>query len=147
RELLHAIPVNSLPPRRLPDGTESVAALCDGAVISAERVRQFAWGQAARAAWSPEVSVASLHQVAAASTVTSHNCRVVLQTMTTGIAGRGSDQLRAELAEAAEAANHARQAWRRVAGALDQIATDGRGHVSLVAMETRDLATWTGRLA
>ena len=147
RELLCAIPVNSLPPRRLPDGTESVAALCDGAVTTAERVRQLAWGQAARAAWSPEVSVASLHQVAAASTVTSHNCHVVLQTLTTGTAGRGSDRLQADLAEAAEAANHAQQAWRRVAGALDQVVTDGRGHLSPVAVETRDLAIWTGRLA
>ena len=69
-----------------------------------ERVRQLAWGQAARAAWSPEVSVVSLHQVAAASTVTGHNCHVVLQTLTTGIAGRGSDRLQTELAEAAEAA-------------------------------------------
>jgi hypothetical protein len=147
QELLGAIPVNSLPPRRVPDGTESVAALCDGAVTTAERVRQLAWGQAARAAWSPEVSVASLHQVAAASTVTSHNCHLVLQTLTAGIAGGGSDRLRADLAEAAEAASNARQAWRRVAGALDQVVTDGRGHLSPVAVETRDLATWTGRLA
>jgi hypothetical protein len=147
RELLCAIPVNSLPPRRVPDGTESVAALCDGAVTSAERVRQLAWGQAERAAWSREVSAASLHQVAAASAVTSHNCHVVLQTLTTGISGRKSDRLRTELAEAAAAANHARQAWRRVAGALDQVVTDGRGHVSPVAVETRDLAIWTGRLA
>jgi hypothetical protein len=146
RELLCAIPVNSLPPRRVPEGTESVAALCDGAVTSAERVRQLAWGQAERAAWSPEVSVTSLHQVAAASTVTSHNCSVVLQTLTTGVSGRGSDRLRAELAGAAEAASHARQAWRRVAGALDQVVTDGRGY-SPVAVETRDLAVWTGRLA
>jgi hypothetical protein len=147
RELLGAIPVNSLPPRRLPEGTESVAALCDGAITTAERVRQLAWGQAARAAWSPEVSVASLHQVAAASTVTSHNCRVILQTLTTGIADRRSDRLQADVAEAAEAANHARQAWRRVADVLDQVVTDGRGHLSPVAMETRDLAIWTGRLA
>jgi hypothetical protein len=147
RQLLHAIPVNSLPPRRLPDGTESVAALCDGAIATAERVRQLAWGQAARAAWSPEVSVASLHQVAAASTLTSHNCRVVLTALTVGIAGRRWDRLRADLAEAAEAADHAQQAWRRVAGALDQIVTDGRGHLSPVAVETRDLAVWTGRLA
>jgi hypothetical protein len=147
RELLCAIPVNSLPPRRLPDGTESVAALSDGAVTTAERVRQLAWGQAARAAWSPEVSVASLHQVAAASTVTSHHCHVVLQTLTTGTAGRGPDRLQADLAEAAEAANHAQQAWRRVAGALDQVVTDGRGHLSPVAVEARDLAIWTGQLA
>jgi hypothetical protein len=147
RELLCAIPVNSLPPRRLPDGTASIAALCDGATTTAERVRQLTWGQAARAAWSPEVSTASLHQVAAASTVTSHNCHVVLQTLTTGTAGRGSDQIQAALAEAAEAVSRARLAWRRVAGALDQVATDGRGHVSPVAVETRDLATWTGRLA
>jgi hypothetical protein len=88
-----------------------------------------------------------LHQVAAASTVTSHNCHVVLQTLTTGIAGRSSDRLQADLAEAAEAANHARQAWRRAAGVLDQVVTDGRGHLSPVAMETRDLAIWTGQLA
>ena len=147
RELLSAIPVNSLPPRRLPDGTESVAALCDGAITTAERVRQLAWGQAARAAWSPEVNVASLHQVAAASTVTSHNCHVVLQTLTTSGSGRGPDRLQADLAAAAEAANHALQAWRRVAGALDQVVTDGRGHLSPVAVETRDLAIWTRRLA
>ena len=51
------------------------------------------------------------------------------------------------MAEAAEAANHARQVWRRVAGALDQVVTDGRGHLSPSAVETRDLAIWTGQLA
>jgi len=93
------------------------------------------------------MSVTSLHQVVAAGTVTSHNCHVLLETLATGLADRGSDRLREGLAQTTEAARHAREAWRRVAGALDQVVTDGRGHVSPVAVESRDLALWTGRLA
>ena len=55
--------------------------------------------------------MASLHQVVAASAVTSHHCHVVLQTLTTGISGRESDRLRTELAEAAEAASDQGAFW------------------------------------
>jgi hypothetical protein len=52
RDLLSAIPVNSLPVRRmLPQEDEPVAALCEGAIISAERVRHMAWRAGSLESW------------------------------------------------------------------------------------------------
>lgn len=145
--LLHAIPVNKLPPRRVPEAGDSVLILCEGVVASAERVRHLAWRAAGQARWSPGMSVTSLHQVAAASTVISHNCYVAL----TGLAARaeqlGPGMAGADLLAAAEAAERTRDLWRGVAGAVDRITTDSRRHVSQAATEARDLAGWTGRLA
>jgi hypothetical protein len=146
-ELLRAVPVNVPPPRRLPDGSESVTALCEGTVDTAKRLRHLAWDAADRASWSPEMSVTSLHQVAAASTVISYNCEVLLKTLAARTDEPGFGPLSAQLSVAAEAARRARQTWLSNAHALDQITTDTRGHLSPGATEARDLALWTGRLA
>lgn len=121
RDLLHAIPVNSLPPRRLLQGGEPVAALCEGAVACAERVRQLAWGAADRAAWSPAMSVTSLHQVAAANTVTSHNCQVLLKTMAAsagdcGLGPQSAERADPDLAGCRFAADRAAQPVERGLG-------------------------------
>jgi hypothetical protein len=147
RELLHAIPVNVPPPRRLPERSESVTALCEGTVNTAKRLRHLAWDAADRASWSPEMNVSSLHQVAAASTVTSHNCEVLLKTLADRTGQPEFGPLSAQLSAAAEAARRTRQTWLSNAHAVDHITTDTRGHVSQGATEARDLALWTGRLA
>jgi hypothetical protein len=93
-ELLGAIPVNITPPRYLPDGGESVTALCEGTIATAERLRHLAWGAAEQAPWASGMSVASMYQVAAANTVTSHNCEVLLRSLAsrTGTASIRADQ-------------------------------------------------------
>ena len=146
-ELLHAIPVNAPPPRRLPDGSETIVGLCEGTIDTTRRLRHLAWDAAQDAPWSPGMSAASLQQVAAASTVTSHNCQLVLRALAARTSQPGSGPLRAHLTAAAGAARHARQAWLQVAHALDEITTDTPRHQAQPASETRDLALWTGRLA
>src|SRR6266702_4432143 len=133
--------------RRLPEAGDPVAVLCEGTIASAERVRQLAWGAAGRAVWSPAMSVTSLHQAAAASTVTSHNCEVVLKTLAKRTAGPEFGRVSAELYAAAAAARRARDCWFQAASAVNRVTTDTRGHVSPAAAEARDLASWTGRLA
>jgi hypothetical protein len=146
-ELLCAMPLNALPPRRVPNGSERVDQLCDGLVDCAERVRHGAWGLAERAAWSPGMSLASLRQVALASTATSHHCHVILETLAARTGEAGQIDLAADLSAAAAAAGHARGRWLRVGQALRRFMTDTSAYVSRAAAEAADLALWTGRLA
>jgi hypothetical protein len=146
-DLLRSIPLNAAPPRRLPERGDPVAALCEGTISTAERLRHLAWDAAARAPWSSGLSVASMYQVAAANTVTSHNSEVLLRILAARTAHPGFGQVSAQLSVAADAAARTRQAWLGVAHALDDISTDAKGRISRAAAETRDLAQWSGRLA
>lgn len=145
--LLHAIPVNVLPRRRILGTGDPVMALCEGVIGSAERVRHLAWRSAEQATWSPGMSATSLHQVAAVSTVVSHNCHVLLTSLAARVEPLGSGMADADLLAAADAAERARDIWRGVAGAVDRINTDSQRYVSPAAIEARDLVVWTGRLA
>jgi len=147
RDLMAAIPVNDLPPRRVPGGGEPVAVLCEGAITSAERVRHLAWVAAQDAPWSPGMSTGSLRQVARTSTVTSHNCHILLGTLAACTARAGQAQISEGLSAAADAAGRARDRWLRAACAIGQITTETEGHLSPAAIEAGDLALWTGRLA
>lgn len=146
-DLLRAIPVNELPPRRLPARAEQVAGLCQGVISSAERVRHLCWASSRRPAWSPGLTVNSLRRIATTSTLTSHHCEILLRSL----AARAPELVPADrvtwLLQAAEAAGHARQGWLRVAHALDRVTTDTRLYLSPDADESADLALWTGRLA
>jgi hypothetical protein len=42
RQLLRAVPIGVMPPRRLPDGNESLADLCDGVGRAAQRLTRSA---------------------------------------------------------------------------------------------------------
>lgn len=147
RELLLAIPLNELPPRRLPDGSEPVGSLCDAVTGSAQRARHAAWITAAQATWSPGTSETSLRRVAAASTLSSHHCEVLLRSLAARRSAPGSAGISVELLRAADAAGRARAVWLHVARVLDQITTDTPGYTSQSADEARNLALWTGRLA
>ena len=146
REMLWAVPVNARPARRLPEGREPVSALCAGVIETAERVRHAAWLSGLEPAWSPRVTVNSLRQVAAASTITSHHCAIVLHSLAEGVED-GDERLRGALVQAADAATRARSRWLVVAHALDQITTDTQDYLSQAAVGGNDLALWTGRLA
>jgi hypothetical protein len=146
RELLRAIPVNERPPRRLPGRSEPVRGLCEGVIATAERARHAAWLSASERARSPAVTATSLRRVAAASTVTSHHCEIVLRSLADR-AQQDVDNIRAELLRAADSAACARTRWLGLARSLDHVTTDTRGHLSPAAIEAGDLALWTGRLA
>jgi hypothetical protein len=72
--LLHAIPVNTLEPRRIPGGTETITSQCHGATCTAERIRHAATFHPVDAVWSPALTADSLRHGATCSTVISHNC-------------------------------------------------------------------------
>jgi len=147
RELLLAIPLNELPPRRVPDGSEPAGSLCEAVTGCAQRARHAAWITAAQATWSPGTSETSLRRVAAASTLTSHHCEVLLRSLAARPAAPGEPSHSVELLRAADAAGRARAGWLHVAKALDQVTTDTPGYLSQSADEARHLALWTGRLA
>ena len=146
-DLLRAIPVNALPPRQLPGPADPVGALCEGAIASAERVRHLAWVSAEQASWSPNMTVTSLRRIAGASTVTSHNCALLLQSLAARTEHSGFAEISAGLSAAADSAGRARDHWLHVARTVGQITTDTRARLSQAASEASDLALWTGRLA
>ena len=146
-ELLSAIPVNTLPPRRILRGGEPVAMLCDGTIASAERVRHLAWLAADHVPASRNVTTASLRKIAETSTVTSHNCATLLDTMTTRLQHARHREASDRLAAAAEAAKRARDTWLRAAQETGRIRTVTPGPASPTAIEAGELASWTGRLA
>jgi hypothetical protein len=91
------------------------------------------------------MSVNSLRQTAAASTLTSHHCQILLRSLSRGqrLAGEPGIALRA----AADAAGRTRTRWLGIAHALDQVASSNQDHPSPVADAAGHLALWTGRLA
>jgi hypothetical protein len=147
RLLLHAVPVNASPQRRVPDGTEPVPVLCDGVVSTAQRLRHAARPLPDQAAWSPALTITGLREVALTSTVTSRNCELVLRALAARTARIGPGNSTAGLLESADAASRACAQWLRVARELKRLTTDTRGRLSAVAAEAGDLALWTGRLA
>jgi hypothetical protein len=146
-QLLHAIPASALTPRHLPEPTEPVTRLCQGTIDTAERVRRHAWAAVLRASWSPALTIESLRESAAHAIVTSHNCQILLTTLAVGPQPRQAADLSTPLAEAADAAGQARQAWLQAERAWHGLITDTRGTISRTAREAADLALWTGRLA
>jgi hypothetical protein len=146
RELVHAIPARVLPPRRLPDGTEPVPALCDGVITTAERARHAAWLAARLEPRSPAISITSWRKIATASTVTSHHCHILLEALAARASQHDQHQASAALARAAADAATARGSWLQAADAFAPVTTDVRWHISPAAADARDLALWTGRL-
>jgi len=144
RHLLRHIPLNTIPPRRVPVGGEPVPDLCDGVISTAERLRRAARALTPHAAWSPAMTITSLTRTAGAATVTSHNCELLLTTLAEC---EPAAQIRQQLLECSAAAARARESWLAAAYALDNITTDTRGYLSPAAAETTGLALWTGRLA
>jgi len=155
RALLRAIPVAGTVPRRLPGSREAVAALCEGVVNAAERLRHSAGLAARQAGSSPDFSTDSLRHAAAAAVATSHHCSVLLGTLQERAeiaGGDGADTwarfgLTMAMAEASQAAGRARDGWLHAARTLDQVTSDVRDQVGPETADTRDLALWTGRLA
>jgi hypothetical protein len=147
REILRAVPTNAMPARLVLESSEAtVAELCETVTTTAERTRAAAWTAARLNPQSTSISVTSWHRIAAASTVTSHHCHVLCETL----AGRvGADRagLVTDLKRAAAQARHARRQWLESARHFRQVTTDVRGHTSLAALEAADLALWTGKLA
>jgi hypothetical protein len=145
-ELLSGIPVNTLLPRPVLRGGEPIAALCEGAISSAERVRYLAWMAADRVPASRNVTAASLRQVAEHSTVTGHHCASLLDVLAARMAQAGDTEASDRLTIAAEAARRARDTWLQAAREVARIRTIAPGLLSPAAIEAAELTSWTGRL-
>jgi hypothetical protein len=144
-QLLHAIPLNAVPPRHHPDGTETITALCVGIITTAARVQAAARRSAQQATWSRALTRESLRRTAEYGAITAWNTHLTLTTL----AQRpdAPPGLAEPLAAAAAAADNTRQAWQQLARTWDTITTDTQGTLSPTATETGTLALWTGRLA
>lgn len=147
RELLRAIPVNALPGRPAVTGGEPVTVVWDALAGIAERVRYLAWASAHEASRLPGVTAASLRQIAEASTVTSHHCHLLLNTLAARSAQAGLTEVSGQLTAAADAAVETRQAWLHAAHAVRQVTTGAPDHHPTLAGEAQELALWSGRLA
>jgi hypothetical protein len=144
-ELLRAVPAGACLPRLRPDTSAPVRSLPEAVVATAERARHAARVSDSQPPWPPGMSVNSLRQTAAASTLTSHHCQTLLRSLARGqrMAGEPGIALRA----AADAAGRTRTRWLGIAHALDQVTTSNQDQPSPVAAAAGDLALWTGRLA
>ena len=144
-ELLRAVPAGACLPRRRPDTGGPVRRLPEAVVATAERARHAAWLSDSQPPWRPGMSVNSLRQTAAASTLTSYHCETLLRSLARGqrMAGEPGIALRA----AAGAVGRTRTRWLGIAHALDQVASSNQEQPWPVATAAGDLALWTGRLA
>jgi hypothetical protein len=145
--LLNAIPASEPAPRRRPSGAETVAELCQGTTVSAERVRHDTHVAVPDAVFSPALTAESLSQTAASATAISHHCDVLLRGLADRAAHQGAAGLSTQLLASADAAAEARASWLRAARSWYRITTDTRDGTTPAAAEMADLALWTGRLA
>ena len=148
RRLLEAIPVNVTPAAQAPSPEASVSDLCAGISSTAQRANQARRQLAARARWSPELTADSMRYAAASYVVTSFNAETVYLALAERARQLGYHTLVPSLDAAAAHADDNRRAWLAVAHVWDHMATDSRGYLSRpAAIEARNLAQWTGRLA
>jgi hypothetical protein len=82
RTLLHAIPANTTPARQSPVDSESVPELCDGIMVSAERLRQLARAFTGQARWSPDATSLSWRTDAHCSAILCHASDITVRTLT-----------------------------------------------------------------
>jgi hypothetical protein len=150
RPVLAAIPANLLPPLTPVSGQETLAELCDGVIITAERLRQAAAAFARRARWSAQATSQSWRRDALASAITGHGSELILHGLAHRAAGLGmSPAVQTQLHHAAGLLHRAWTTWRAVTGAWDTLSTglDRPKGLSLVAAEAGGLVLRIGRIA
>jgi hypothetical protein len=146
RDLLYGIP-DAYPPERIPPGdNESVAELCTGIAVTAERLRLAAFLAPDHAAWSPSVSARGWERSARAAAIASHTAGQTLQTLS-----KQADMLGPALDAAVRAADArlitARDTWLSTAQTLHAITTESANSLTRTAVEAQDLMLRLGRLA
>jgi hypothetical protein len=148
QRLLSAIPLHVTPGRVAPRERESVAELCDGITISAERLRAAARRLAGEAGWSPLVTADSWQWNASAAAITCDACGVALRTAAEGASKLGTGAgLAEQIYAAAVTIGEAHRHWLTAAQAWDDVTTDTQGRESPAIPDTADLLVRMGRLA
>ena len=145
--LLMGIPINAVPPRSVPAGPETAAALCQGIEDSAIRLRAVTFQAGDEAAWSPAMTADSWRWSATAAAVTCH----INERMLLSLADRGRRDLAPgagmQLGDAAESVGQACARWRDVAAAWDEMTTETAGLTGPGIADVSDLVVRIGRLA
>jgi hypothetical protein len=147
RRLLQAIPAARSPGRVVPGGHESVAELCAGITVSAERLRAVVFGAGERARWSP-ATADTWRWTAIAAAVTGHASDLLLRSLAGHpgqLGGLPPDGM--QLRTAAGAVARSWTAWRQVGVLWAGLTTETRGRSSPVVTEIGDLVLRMGRLA
>jgi len=103
RELLHAIPVNAEPSRPIQRGSETIADLCEGAIMTAERARRASRALAREPPGHPRHQEPRFRRAAAACAVTSYHCEVLLQSLAAQYSHHRDAHLRSQLLRSADA--------------------------------------------
>ena len=150
RTLLAAIPANVPPPYRPLADAETVPVLCEGATITAGRLRHAALTFSEHARWSPAATSASWRRDALASAITGHSGESILRTLAAhsrdlGIPGTA----RAQIRQAAGALLKAWPAWRGVTAHWDTVTTGAHRGTGTTPIDTEigDLVLRVERLA
>ena len=150
RLVLAAIPANLPPASRPVTGQETLPELCDGVMITAERLRQAAVAFTRRAHWSAQATSQSWRRDALASAITGHGSELILRGLAHRAAELGmSPAVVTQLHHTAESLRRAWTAWRAVTGEWDTLSTglDRPKGLSLVAAEAGGLVLRIGRIA
>ena len=147
RRLLDTVPARIRPPRREPHGTETVAELCAGATITAERLRHAAPGLASQSRSPLTATVTSWRRNALAAAIVGHSSELLLRSLATRAQHlTASPALVTRLSVAADATGQAWPAWQAAARSLDIAKTGNSEAISPIAAELADLVLWIGRL-
>jgi hypothetical protein len=145
--LLRAIPAARRPGRVVPDGRESVAELCAGVPVTAERLRAAVFDRAERARRA--LATADVWRwTATAAAVSGHASELLLRSLsghpgTLGGLPADGRQLRAAI----DAMAQSWTAWRQVAAGWAGLTTETRGRSLPLVTEIGDLVLRMGRLA
>ena len=146
--LLHAIPINLPPSRQPPQDGSSLAELCAGTVITAERLRHLAHITAIRGHHPKAALAASWQRTAQAATTTGHCSELVLRQLTQpGTHPPAVAAVATGIEQAADAASRSWRSWRALAHDWDIFTTNCGTAFTPVAAEIGDLTLWAGRLA
>ena len=148
RQLLDAVPMHVMPGRWPPYAGETVPQLCEGIVVSAERLRSSARQLVTDAHWSPLVTAASWHWTATAAAITHDACGIILCSAAEGARHLGVPaRLADQVYDASIVVGHVQRHWLSAAEAWDVVTTDAQGRVSPVVPDVSDMLIRAGRLA
>ena len=145
--LLHAIPAAQPSPRLPPQDGETIADLCAGITVSAQRLRAAVFHLADHSRGTPTVGADAWQWAARAAAITGHASQLVLRALANypSTGDLALDRLR--LHTTIDAITQSWQAWRQVSVTWNDLTTEPRIHRPPTAIELGDLMLRMGRLA
>jgi hypothetical protein len=136
--ILYTIPATTLPARRPPTESESVADLCEGIAISAARLKAAAFTMPTEADWSEHISAPAWRRATRLAASISELAFQALQA--------AANEQHPGLRVASDALGAASEGWRQAACAWQSTVTDTGSPESATTVEAEDLMLRLGRL-